>query len=42
VTALIHAHAALEPKARLVPFQYEPGALGPNDVELEVTHCGLC
>jgi uncharacterized zinc-type alcohol dehydrogenase-like protein len=38
----IHAHAALEPKARLVPFQYEPGALGPHDVELEVTHCGLC
>ncbi len=40
--SIIHAFAALEPKARLVPFQYDPSALGPHDVELEVTHCGLC
>jgi uncharacterized zinc-type alcohol dehydrogenase-like protein len=38
----IHAFAALAPKARLVPFEYAPGALGAHDVELEVSHCGLC
>nr|HEX4317806.1 NAD(P)-dependent alcohol dehydrogenase [Kofleriaceae bacterium] len=38
----IDAYAALEAKAQLTPWSYEPGALGPHDVELEVTHCGLC
>jgi uncharacterized zinc-type alcohol dehydrogenase-like protein len=41
VTA-IAGYAALEAKAALVPFSYEPGVLAPYDVELEVTHCGLC
>ena len=36
------AYAAMEARAQLVPFCYAPGALGPHDVELEVTHCGLC
>lgn len=42
MSAAIPAYAALEAKARLVPWSYEPGALGPHDVDLEVTHCGLC
>jgi uncharacterized zinc-type alcohol dehydrogenase-like protein len=37
-----HAHAALAKGAPLEPFAYEPEALGPNDVEIEVSHCGLC
>ena len=32
-------HAAKEP---LRPYQYEPGELGPGDVELKITHCGIC
>jgi alcohol/geraniol dehydrogenase (NADP+) len=33
------AHAAKEP---LRPYRYEPGELGPGDVELKITHCGIC
>lgn len=28
--------------AELLPFRYEPGDLGSHDVEIEVTHCGIC
>ncbi len=38
----IAGYAALEAKASLAPFSYEPGELGPHGVELAVTHCGLC
>jgi uncharacterized zinc-type alcohol dehydrogenase-like protein len=41
VTA-IAGYAALEPKGALAPYSYEPGELGPHDVDLEVSHCGLC
>ena len=33
------AHAA---GAELLPFKYDPGKLGPHDVEIEITHCGVC
>jgi len=33
------AHAA---GAELVPFRYEPGELGLQEVEIEITHCGIC
>src|SRR5947209_4726829 len=33
------AHAA---GAELLPFRYEPGELGPQDVELEISHCPIC
>ena len=36
------ALAALTKGGSLEPFSYEPAALGPNDVEIDVTHCGLC
>ncbi len=39
---MIAGYAAMEPKAALQPFSYQPGELGPHGVELEVTHCGLC
>ncbi|WP_420236782.1 NAD(P)-dependent alcohol dehydrogenase [Telmatobacter bradus] len=33
------AHAA---GAELLPFHYDPGTLGSQDVEIAVTHCGIC
>ncbi|MGC9159543.1 MAG: NAD(P)-dependent alcohol dehydrogenase [Terracidiphilus sp.] len=33
------AHAA---GAELLPFKYDPGELGPQEVEIAVTHCGIC
>lgn len=39
---MIAGYAALEAKAPLTPFTYEPDALGAHDVLLEVSHCGLC
>ena len=39
---MIKAHAALEAGGLLVPFEYDPGTLNPNEVQLEVLHCGLC
>lgn len=38
----IHAHAATAPKSALRPFQYEPAPLGPHDVEIRISHCGIC
>ena len=38
----IRAFAATAPKGRLESFAYEPGELGPEDVEIKVTHCGIC
>jgi len=38
----IHAYAAKAPKSQLAPFTYEVGELGPFDVLLEISHCGLC
>jgi uncharacterized zinc-type alcohol dehydrogenase-like protein len=28
--------------AELVPFRYDPGELGPQEVEISITHCGIC
>jgi alcohol/geraniol dehydrogenase (NADP+) len=36
------AFAALGAKKDLVPFSYDPAPLGPRDVEVEITHCGIC
>lgn len=33
------AHAA---GAELLPFRYEPGDLGARDVEIGISHCGIC
>lgn len=38
----IHAYAAKDPKGSLQPFEFEPGELGPDQVEIKVTHCGIC
>jgi uncharacterized zinc-type alcohol dehydrogenase-like protein len=34
--------AAAAVKANLTPFAWDPGALGPDEVEITVTHCGIC
>ncbi len=33
------AHAA---GAELLPFKYDPGELGPQEVEIVISHCGVC
>jgi len=38
----IHAYAATSAKSVLEPFSYEVGELGPEEVEIKVTHCGVC
>jgi len=38
----VRAYAAKSAKGKLEPFEYEPGPLGPEDVEVRVTHCGIC
>jgi len=38
----IHAYAAFEPKGTLKPFEYEAKALEGQDVEIKITHCGIC
>jgi alcohol/geraniol dehydrogenase (NADP+) len=36
------AFAALGAKQALVRHAYEPGPLGPMDVEIAISHCGVC
>lgn len=38
----IHAWAASGPGKPLQPFDYRPGALGDEEVEIEVDYCGIC
>ena len=37
-----HAYAAKAAKAPLEPFTFDPGDLGPEEVEIKVSYCGLC
>lgn len=39
---MIHAYAAHEPNGELKPFEYEPGPLGDEEVEIQVEYCGIC
>lgn len=38
----IKAFAASEAGARFEPFEYDPGELGSEEVEIRVSHCGIC
>jgi uncharacterized zinc-type alcohol dehydrogenase-like protein len=38
----VRAHAALSAKNPLEPFEYDLGPLGPQQVDVRVTHCGIC
>jgi len=39
---MIHAYAAFEPGGELKSYDYEPGPLGADQVEISVEHCGIC
>ena len=39
---LIDCWAAMAAKESLRPFQYEPGEVNPREVEISITHCGIC
>ena len=39
---MIKAYAAPQAGKPFEPFEYDPGELGPDDVEIEVKYCGLC
>jgi len=39
---MIKAYAASEAKGELKPFEYDPGELGGNEVEIDVLYSGLC
>jgi alcohol/geraniol dehydrogenase (NADP+) len=38
----IHAFAAHQIGGNLDPFEFEPGPLKPDEVEIEVDYCGIC
>lgn len=38
----IRAYAAKEKGGKLTPFEYDPGELAHDDVEIDVEWCGLC
>ncbi|MER3631872.1 MAG: alcohol dehydrogenase, partial [Blastocatellia bacterium] len=42
MTNKVRAYAALEPKGSFVPFEYDAGELGPEEVEIKVEYCGIC
>jgi uncharacterized zinc-type alcohol dehydrogenase-like protein len=39
---VIAAFAAFAKKEALKPHSYEPTELGPHDVEIAISHCGIC
>src|SRR6266849_603632 len=42
MSTTFHAYAASEPHAALEPFSFDPGELGPEEAEIQVSHCGIC
>lgn len=42
MTEKIKAYAATEPKGRFEAIEYDPGELRPEQVEIKVTHGGIC
>ena len=40
--AQIHGLAAHAAGAELLPYHYDPGKLGAQEVEIAITHCGIC
>jgi uncharacterized zinc-type alcohol dehydrogenase-like protein len=37
-----HSWAAQGPKQKLTPYEFDPGPLGAEEVEIAVEHCGMC
>jgi len=40
--ATIQGLAVYAAGAELLPYRYDPGKLGPHEVEIDITHCGIC
>jgi uncharacterized zinc-type alcohol dehydrogenase-like protein len=40
--AKINSWAAQGAKQKLAPYEFDPGPIGPEEVEVAVEHCGLC
>ncbi|MEW6411980.1 MAG: NAD(P)-dependent alcohol dehydrogenase [Candidatus Zixiibacteriota bacterium] len=38
----IKCYAAMKAKGQLEKFQYEPMPLAPFDIDIDITHCGIC
>ena len=38
----VHAYAAHAKKGALSPFAYDPAPLGSHDIEVRISHCGIC
>jgi alcohol/geraniol dehydrogenase (NADP+) len=38
----IHGLGVHAAGAQLLPYKYAPGALGANEVEIKISHCGVC
>ena len=39
---MFKAYAAAEAGKELKPFEFDPGTLGPDEVEVKVESCGIC
>lgn len=39
---MINAYAAMAAGQSLEPFSYDPGPLGPDEVDIDVLFCGIC
>lgn len=42
MSGIFHAWASPERGAKLSPFDYDPGPLGPEEVQIRVESCGIC
>jgi uncharacterized zinc-type alcohol dehydrogenase-like protein len=40
--AKFHSWAAQGPKQKLISYEFDPGPIGAEEVEVSVEHCGLC
>lgn len=40
--SIAHGYAATSAKGTLQPFEFDLGELGPEEVEIKVSHCGIC
>jgi uncharacterized zinc-type alcohol dehydrogenase-like protein len=38
----VKGYAAKAAKGKVEPFDFEPGPLGPEQVDVKVSHCGIC
>jgi alcohol/geraniol dehydrogenase (NADP+) len=39
---MVNAYAANKPGSELQPFEFDPGLLGDEEVEIKVEYCGIC